>query len=161
MCNVLISYCAVQFSVQREGLSGPFGPVKVSPHCLPLHVLIYGGKQINDSSIRSTYILKHNKHVKKMNLPLWEGHLFACTWSMAHHYIGQRPFLLPTWCTLPPIPYMKVGHCCTHFRSAVRGKWEVCEELLTPPHASYILILRVIISIYICIVSYYFIPAPW
>jgi len=33
-------YKEVQFSVHNAGLLGEFGPVKVSPHFIPLHVLI-------------------------------------------------------------------------------------------------------------------------
>ena len=43
--KALYTYWAVQFSVQREGLYGLFGPVKVSPQCLPLHALICQMKQ--------------------------------------------------------------------------------------------------------------------
>lgn len=34
------TYKDVQFSVHKAGLLGEFGPVKVSPHLMPLHVLI-------------------------------------------------------------------------------------------------------------------------
>lgn len=34
------TYKDVQFSVHMAGLLGEFGPVKVSPHLMPLHVLI-------------------------------------------------------------------------------------------------------------------------
>lgn len=35
------TYKDVQSSVQRDGLLREFGPPKVSPHLIPLHVLIY------------------------------------------------------------------------------------------------------------------------
>jgi len=34
------TYKEVQFSVHKAGLLGEFGPVKVSPHFIPLHVFI-------------------------------------------------------------------------------------------------------------------------
>lgn len=36
----LVKYNDVQFSVQRDGFVGEFGPAKVSPHLIPLHVFI-------------------------------------------------------------------------------------------------------------------------
>jgi len=40
MQNFTRTYKLVQFSVQSEGLLGELGPLKVVPHCMPLHVLI-------------------------------------------------------------------------------------------------------------------------
>lgn len=49
------THCAVQFSVQREGLLAWFGPVKVSPQCLPLHVLICLQNQGNSDEWKKRY----------------------------------------------------------------------------------------------------------
>ena len=38
--KVTITYKEVQFSVHIDGLFGEFGPVKVCPHLIPLHVFI-------------------------------------------------------------------------------------------------------------------------
>lgn len=51
-----MTHWAVQFSVHREGLVGPFGPGKVSPQCLPLQVLIC-----------KLYMIKKRLHVTCFN----------------------------------------------------------------------------------------------
>ena len=58
--KALYTYWAVQFSVQREGLYGLFGPVKVSPQCLPLHALICQMKQeVNcDTQYEKNFVAK-------------------------------------------------------------------------------------------------------
>lgn len=48
------TYKDVQFSVHMAGLLGEFGPVKVSPHLMPLHVLICIDRKTQEKKKRAT-----------------------------------------------------------------------------------------------------------
>lgn len=55
--NEVNPYKDVQSSVHIFGLLGEFGPGNVSPHLIPLHVLIYKFKNINNRKEKQETLL--------------------------------------------------------------------------------------------------------